>query len=498
MSTIPEKLATLVEALQAGDSSRLSELSNYQPDLIAAALQGGGLDIDGDGNIVGKTIRTGDGNIIGSHNVMISLKTELPHLAEQLVKVSAELESHSKEISRLEKTISAIQAERRQVEQVDTKKLPITRVTTAWGSRNIFQHLLLSILLGLAIFLLFCIPYIRIIELKTLDWKFKTRQIYNKFATKGQITLKKEKVIIIALGDDFLEDEMISRKKLARLIADVSKKTPKVIGIDILLEQSKEGDEELVQAIEAAGNVVIPFALQAESPGQSPEMLFPLPKFRDHAGIGFANFGQHPIDGVVRELQSLEIKEGGALYYPFALQILLHFHAVADMEEILEGNPEHTRLLRINFDKEDQFIVLTPEDLQSPLFKDFYYEDKIVLIGYRGEKQQYDMFLTPLSVGDQKMKGVFIHANILNTIIRKRYLRSWRGLDILLVLLLAFAGGYFFPKPGWIIKSLILSGIWVFYIIVALLLFLNTVDIPLWTPMITITLTAFLPLRKSM
>lgn len=424
------------------------------------------------------------------------------------------LKTDAEEIFRLEQRIADITAERQKVEQrlnaletllasgqsqqLEASDLELPPETEAKRSEKIFsyKHLLQAIALGLFIFLLFSIPHLHVLELKAGDLKFKIEQRYKSYKNKEQITIRKEKVIIVALHDDFLEGDTISRKKLAHLINRVSERNPKVIGLDVLLDKSKESDEDLIKAIEAAGNVIIPFELKAKSPVKAPEMLFPLSEFSEIAEIGFANFSKHPIDGIVRELQPVEIKEGNSIYYPFALQILLCFHAGKSLEEILQGNPENTRSLRINFDKEDQFIVLTSDDLESKVFKDFYYEDKIVLIGYWGEKQQHDTFFTPLSVGNQKMRGVFIHANILNTINGKQYIRSWMILDVVIVLLFAAVGGYLFPKFGRMVKFLILPVTWVFYIIVVLFLFLNRIDIPLWSPIITVTLTVFLTLRK--
>ncbi len=361
-----------------------------------------------------------------------------------------------------------------------------------------YKYFLQTTAFGLVIFLAFFISYPRLLELKALDWKFKIKQRYKTYTSKGQITIRKEKVIIVALGDDFLEGETISREKLARLINRLSARNPKVIGLDVLLDTSKKEDDELIKAMKMAANVIIPFELKAAKNSQkTPEMIFPLPEFHEIAEIGFANFSKHPIDSVIRELQSLRIRAGDRLHYPFAVQILRSFYADKEIETILEGHPEKKNSLRINFDHETQFIVLKPEHIETGAFKDFYYEDKIVLIGYVGEKQQYDTFLTPLSVGDKKMRGVFIHANILNTIDRRQYIRSWTLADLLIVLFTASIGGGVLAKFRWSAKLLILLIIWMFYMIITLCLFIFIrIDIPLWSPMLALTLTTFFKVNK--
>ncbi|MCP4403842.1 MAG: CHASE2 domain-containing protein [bacterium] len=351
-------------------------------------------------------------------------------------------------------------------------------------------YLLQAIALGFFLFLLFFIPHLDVLELKALDWKFKTRQWYDTYKNKGQITIKKEKVIIITLGDDFLEGDTISRKKLASFIHDLSAKKPKVVGLDVLLDTRKKGDGELIQAIKKAGNVIIPFELRRTNPQKRAEMILPLPEFSDETKVGFANFSKNPIDGIVRDLQPLKIGEEDRIYYPFTLQILRSFYAGKEIEEILRGNPEKLNSLRINFEGEDQFIILQPDDLEGGVFKDFYYEDKIVLIGYVGEKQPHDRFLTPLSVGKNKIRGIFVQASILNTINREEYIRSWTSLSAIVVLLFACSGAYLSARVRWIHTLLIVSFTWIGYVIVVQSLFLAGIDIPLWAPMLTFTLTS--------
>jgi len=355
-----------------------------------------------------------------------------------------------------------------------------------------YKSLFLATALGLFIFLIFFLPHLHLVELKTLDWKFKTKQLYKAYQSQGEITIGKEHIIIIALRDDFLEGDTISQEKLASLIRRLSENHPKVMGLDVLLDKNKRGYEDLVKAIHTADNVIIPFDLEAQNLGQILEEFTQV-----HEKIGFANFHED-IDGVVRRLP-LEQKYDMYIYYPFALQILRYFHDGRRIEEILGGHPEDKKSLRINFDKtEEQFIILQPEDIEKEAFKNLYYEDKIVLIGYLGDKQQGDEFLTPLSVGRQKIKGVLVQANIVNTIYLKQHIRSWIVLDFVIILFFASIGGYLLPGFGWMAKLLILPLTWVCYILLTLCLFMfMRVDIPLWSPMITLTLTVFLTLRKS-
>ena len=117
---------------------------------------------------------------------------------------------------------------------------------------------------------MFRVSYPHLLELKVLDWKFKIKQQYQSYTNEGQITIKKAKVIIVTLNDDFLDDDLISRRKLAELLTLVSTKNPKVIGLDVLLDKSREGDDTLADAIKSAGNVVLPFELISRQFGGNP------------------------------------------------------------------------------------------------------------------------------------------------------------------------------------------------------------------------------------
>lgn len=359
-----------------------------------------------------------------------------------------------------------------------------------------YRYLLQAFALGLIVFVLLSIPYLQLIELKALDWKFKAKHWYHSYKNSGQIHVKKEQIVIVALDDEFMEGDMISRPRLSAFLQRLSVKSPKVIGLDVLLDTRKDGDAELLNSIQAAGNVVIPFELKAAKPQTGLTIISPLPEFQESTQMGFANFSENPFDGIVRELRPLTITEGERIYYPFSLQILRAFHSGKALKDILRDNPEKDNSLRINFKAEDQFLIMKPEDIEHGAFKDFYYADKIVLVGYLGEKQEHDQFLTPLSVGNKKMRGVLVQANIVHTINAEQYLRSWTSLNMITVLLFASIGANLFPQFGWITKLLILPAIWILYSVLVFCLFLVRIDIPLWSPILTLTLTTFFMINR--
>lgn len=360
----------------------------------------------------------------------------------------------------------------------------------------IFMPLLQTIVIGLGVFLIFLFPYTQRVELKTSDWKFQTAQTYYKMEKKG-IAIQKNKIILITLYNDFLDGNIISREKLSHLITFLAEQHPKVIGIDILFDKSADGDDRLIEAIKAANNVIIPYEIKANSLENRPEILSLLPEFQEVARVGFANFRQDPIDHVIRRLEPLELAHDNTLHYPFALQILCHYYGRENIKDILHNNPQKTASLRINFNSDNQFVLLQPEDLEKEAFKELYYQDKIVLIGYCGDKQPDDMFLTPLSRQGAKMKGVLVHVNILQTVLSEQYIRNSRILDLSLALGGSLIGRYLLLKLKWIVKLLLLCMLWACYIGMILCLFIfMKMDISLWPPMLTLTVTTFLRAHK--
>jgi CHASE2 domain-containing sensor protein len=394
--------------------------------------------IEGDGNLVGGDIKTGDDNIFGSHNVVI-------HKVLILV----------------------------------TKELP-----------------LIVLALGLCIFFVFQIQNIKRLELKILDFKFRVTQLTRIYPNNNS------NIIIIALRDDFLNNDLegkpIDRRKLASLIMRLSVKTPKVIGLDMLLDSSTKDDEYLVSAIKMAnnitGNIILPFKFSSPNNSLSPLKKDEIvPKFIEATGgdnkIGFVNF-QESIDQVVRDLP-LEHEYQGKHYYPFAIEILRQVEKKAP-EEILEGNPEKTASLRINYENQELFHISNPEEIEQK--PQSFYQNKIVLIGYEGMQQPDDLFSTPLRNKNRVFihNGVFIHAQILNTIISKHYIHTWNWLTFIIVLLCA-AIGWYLGKRGWRIKVLVLFIIGAVYFLLIVYLFRSIrLDLPFCIPILTLTLPAIL------
>ena len=110
------------------------------------------------------------------------------------------------------------------------------------------------------------------------------------------------------------------RALLARLVRAVSAQRPRALGVDILLsEPSDENDDrELAAAFKAAGNVVLPTRIASASEGRT--WLGPLPIFAHSvAGVGHVQVLLGP-DGICRRVPAGEMSTAG-LRPAFALEI---------------------------------------------------------------------------------------------------------------------------------------------------------------------------------
>lgn len=129
------------------------------------------------------------------------------------------------------------------------------------------------------------------------------------------------------------------RKKIAKLIDEVSKYKPKVIGIEILFTEKSDNynDADLNSAIRKAGNIILasvkslnkfPFNYEEGYNSKDFEVGF-LDRIYDNSG---KVLGIHPL-----------IKENGKIYKAFAVAIAEKYN------NILVNNIKEMDLLRINF-----------------------------------------------------------------------------------------------------------------------------------------------------
>jgi len=318
--------------------------------------------------------------------------------------------------------------------------------------------------------ILYLIPALTNLELKTIDWRFQFR---------GPLKIEQSPIVIVAIDDQSYESMPdrwpFPRYYYANVIENLAAAGAKVIGLDVILDKPdslrERSEQRLVEAIDSSKRVVL--AGKVEDTGQYrsyPILVRPITRFlRPDAKWGITAIQSDP-DGMHRQYFVVQNYEDGLLP-SFGLQILRRYLDIPDSESIhieekkirignltIPLSPEG--LMRINFTGpagtfpkytfdsviDDERFDLGDFDLDyfstSLLMTDIF-KDKIVLIGST-VSELHDNFPTPFfefkdregKYRKAEMPGVEIHANAIWTILNKLYFTDVSPLLSLLFLII--------------------------------------------------------------
>lgn len=285
-------------------------------------------------------------------------------------------------------------------------------------------------------------------------------------------------IIIIGIDDKSLQELgrwPWSRERFADIIPQLNE--AKVIGIDITFSEVSNKDND-----SAFGNAIrdskVPIVLSEEYINFlvnnkkiiGKNLLVPIPELSD-AKRGYANIITDS-DGVTRAINLDLSKEEKA----FSLVIYENYWGPAI-------TPKINRFL-INFvGKPGSFKYYSFSDVLNKSFDKSLFKNKIILIGATSPDLR-DTAFVPTSNG-KAMSGIEIHANILQTLINKDYIKEQsKPLVFLLILIFGLIIGLMFYKFKLVWPSLALPFMIIGYLFLAIKLFdygiiANIVYIPL-------------------
>ena len=291
-------------------------------------------------------------------------------------------------------------------------------------------------------------------------------------------------VVIAAIDDDSLAQygkwSEWPRSLHAQAIENLSQAGAMVIGFDILFADQSVDDLELAEAMADAGNVVLPTV--GIAPTSSPQseityrdFLFPTSALREAAAaIGHANLVPDG-DGVVRRLPLVVGDAAGEDYPAFVVAVLYSFFATPLPQDYTAQNgmlylvdrhiPVDGRMqMRINFvDEPGSFTRLSYADVIEGDFDPDTVKHKIVLVGMTATGEP-DSWVTPIS--PEKMYGVEIYANAIDTILRLRFLTEASAqTNALLVLLMVGITGVALPFMRLRWGTLLTIGLFIGYLL---------------------------------
>ena len=310
-----------------------------------------------------------------------------------------------------------------------------------------------------------CLSPIDALEDRLLDYRFKIRG-----------TVKPPEDIIIAAIDEKSID-MLGRWPWDRdIMADVLKKLKglgvRIIVFDIIFSEAEKNDTLFSKAMTDAGNVILPVFFEFDSESDIPDEEFisdssfvnvkNSDKFNQYNPIGakkittpVSELGKSAIalgyvntfpddDGILR-WEPLVIEYNGYLYPSITLQSAVKYLKIPNKMVILEAT-EGIRLgetyiptdrfgrTLINYYGTDQtFSYFSISDILDGNIKSEDFHDKIVLIGATAVGI-YDLRVTPFTAA---MPGVEKHANVIASIIEKKFIKSAPKLINITILLLS-------------------------------------------------------------
>ena len=312
-------------------------------------------------------------------------------------------------------------------------------------------------------------------------------------------------VVIVAIDDQSLAKygrlPDWSRSLHAQAVDNLRQAQAGVIGFDVLFSDQSADDPEFAEAIDSAGNLVLPVVGIEPEPSAQQKVIYedflnPTTSLKEAAAsLGHANVVPDG-DGVIRKLPLVAADDTGDIYPALVLAMLHEFFLTPLPEDYTIQNGslhlldrdipvDDKCLMRINFvDKPGSFTHLSYVDIVEGNFDPDAVKHKIVLVGMTATGEP-DSWVTPISA--EKMYGVEIYANALDTILNQRFLaETTRQTNILVVLLMAGITGLALPLIRLRWGTLLVVLMFLAYVVAAFLAFDRGHVLNILYPLITL------------
>ena len=241
---------------------------------------------------------------------------------------------------------------------------------------------------------------------------------------KSQFQFNTQKEIALVTIDDQSIAQLGAwpwpRKYHAQLISILSEAKAEVISFDILFAQKQATDSTLAQSIAQADNVILPYKLDltanqkgfdfAKREYKVNNITYPTPRFKTGAAdMGYLNLiADH--EGTIRRLHLLKDLK------PLALSTAQEY---SHQEKEL---PRDELLLSFKADK-NYFPQISYYQVLRRDFKDGFFEDKIVVVGAKGNSFQ-DYLSTPLAALNGYLPGMVIHATAIDNYLDDSFMQQ--------------------------------------------------------------------------
>jgi len=271
-------------------------------------------------------------------------------------------------------------------------------------------------------------------------------------------------IVIAAIDDETLAQYgrwgEWPRSLHAQAIENLANAKAMAIGYDVLFASETANDSILAQAMADAGNVVIAVAGEQQISSPQPEVTFQnvihpaaiLENVSAATGHVSVLIGD---GGIVREIP-LVIMDAADESYPALMLSVLYTHFGQTLPsdfnvddgvmQLLDRDVpvDNTKSMRINYaGPPGTYTTISYADIIQGTFDPELVKFKMILVGMTATGEP-DSWVTPMS--PQKMYGVEIHANAMDTILNQRYLvEAGNGMTLLIVFLMVGILGFALP-----------------------------------------------------
>lgn len=261
-------------------------------------------------------------------------------------------------------------------------------------------------------------------------------------------------IVIAAIDDDTLAQYgrwgEWPRNLHAQAIENLDNAKAMAIGYDVLFASETANDSVLAQAMADAGNVVIVVAGEGQISSPTHEITFQN-VIHPTAALENASAATGHVSvligegGIVREIPLVIMSAEGDTY-PALMLSLLHTHFKQDLPSqftvddgvmhLLDRDipVDDTKSMRINYaGPPGTYTMISYADIIEGTFDPELVKFKMVLVGMTATGEP-DSWVTPMS--PEKMYGVEIHANAMDTILNQLYLTEMSKVGTFLIMLL--------------------------------------------------------------
>jgi signal transduction histidine kinase/CHASE2 domain-containing sensor protein len=253
-------------------------------------------------------------------------------------------------------------------------------------------------------------------------------------------------ITIVTIDEESLQKKgkwQWPRKRIADLVNGIAQGKPRVLALDIMLDdeetETTDGDAALARALAAHSSVVLPVRIVTDSGGfrwRRPQAQF----IQSNVRLGHVHT-EPELDGINRSIFTDKAAEGGLLP-AFSLEVLRAANVAIDPLLEPQAGDGFTRVrqattqIRFAGETGKTFEQIPAWKILDGIGNVSALRDRIVLVGVTAEGLQEDQWFTPFSVEGLKTPGVEIHANAIDTYYARRWIRDVPA-DILYVSLLA-------------------------------------------------------------